>query len=205
MKTTNQLFVTGIGTGVGKTICSAILVEHLQADYWKPIQSGDLEQSDSMLVNQLVSCQQVIHPERYCLQLAASPHKSASLEGVTIDLLDFELPQTNNHLIVEGAGGLFVPLSDTVYIHDLIKKLNLAVVVVAKDYLGCINHTLLTLKALQEGRISVAYFIFNGTFDKDTERAITMGINKETKLIHIPDLEIIDRTHIQQIAQQITT
>lgn len=204
MKTSNKLFVTGIGTGVGKTICAAILVEYLQADYWKPIQSGDLEQSDSMQVKQLVNEDILIHPERYRLKLAASPHKSAAQEHVTIQLDDFNLPETDNHLIIEGAGGLFVPLSDSVYVRDLIQRLALPVVLVTRDYLGCINHTLLTLKALKEDHIPIAYFVFNGLFDPDAKRAITNFLDKNTCILQLPDIKTFDRDTIQQIARQIT-
>ncbi|MDQ6479452.1 dethiobiotin synthase [Dyadobacter sp. LHD-138] len=205
MKASNKLFVTGIGTGVGKTICAAILVEYLQADYWKPIQSGDLEQSDSMQIQQLVNEHIRIHPERYRLKLAASPHKSAAQEQLTIQLADFKLPETDNHLIVEGAGGLFVPISDTVYVRDLIQRLALPVVLVARDYLGCINHTLLTLKVLKEDRIPIAYFVFNGLFDPDTKRAITKFLDRNTCILQLPDIATLDRATVQQIAKQITS
>ena len=203
MNTSQKLFVTGIGTGIGKTICSAILVEHLKADYWKPIQSGDLDQSDSMLVQSLVNDQTIIHPETHRFKLAASPHKSAAQENISIQLEDFELPETENHLIVEGAGGLWVPLSDEVFIMDLIKKLKLLVVLVAKDYLGCINHTLLSIENLRKNSIPIAYFIFNGTFDEDTFRVIKKFLADETQILHIPNLESIDPNTIREIANQL--
>lgn len=204
MKASQQLFITGIGTGVGKTICAALFVELLQADYWKPIQSGDLDQSDSMEVRRLVNKDILIHPERHKLKLAASPHKSAAEEKITIELADFTLPKTANHLIVEGAGGLFVPISDTVYLRDLILHLALPVVLVANDYLGCINHSLLTLKALKEDKIPLAYFVFNGDFDPDTKRAITMYLDEDTPVLELPTLKKIDAESIQKMTQQIT-
>src|SRR5476649_1979979 len=97
------LFVTGIGTGIGKTIVSAVLVEKLKADYWKPVQAGDLDKSDSLTVKSLISnSDSVIHPETYLLSQPFSPHKSAAIDGITIDPERFILPETNNTLIIEG-------------------------------------------------------------------------------------------------------
>ena len=203
MNSPKKLFVTGIRTGIGKTICSAILAEHLIADYWKPIQSGDLDQTDSMLVQSLVNNKITIHPERHRFKLAASPHKSAAQENISIQLEDFELPETENHLIVEGAGGLWVPLSDEVFMLDLIKKLKLPVVLVANDYLGCINHTLLSIETLRKNNIPLAYFIFNGTFDEDTFRVIKKFLDKETQILHIPHLETIDTNAFREIANNL--
>jgi dethiobiotin synthetase len=144
-----QLFVTGISTEVGKTVVSSILTEYLQADYWKPIQSGDLHLSDTMKVQSLVSnSKTVFHPERYRLQSPLSPHASAEIDGIQISLNDFELPQTENNLIVEGAGGLFVPLNEKDTVIDLIERLKLPVVLVSRNYLGSINHTMLSIEAL---------------------------------------------------------
>jgi dethiobiotin synthetase len=114
------LFVTGIGTGIGKTLISAVLVEKLRADYWKPVQAGDLDNSDTIKVRQLVSnSTSVFHPETYRLTQPYSPHKSAALDGITIDEQTIVLPQTNNRLIIEGAGGLMVPLNDHFLMIDL--------------------------------------------------------------------------------------
>lgn len=198
-----QLFVTGIGTGVGKTVVSAVLTEHLKADYWKPIQSGDLEQSDSLTVQNLASKEIRFHPEKFRLKLAASPHKSAKKENIKIHLNDFELPKTDNHLIVEGAGGLYVPLNDFTYMTDLIKKLKLPVVLVANDYLGCINHTLLSLESLSKQEIEVQYFVFNGDFDEDTESAIRNYLDSKIKIIQIPTIDNLTQENIQKISKQI--
>jgi len=141
-------FVTGIGTGVGKTIVSSVFVEALQADYWKPIQSGDLDSSDSKLVKFLTSSHLIVHPERYRLKKSASPHHSAREEMIKIGLNDFKIPKTVNSLIIEGAGGLFVLINDNNYLIDLIHQFDLSTIVVATNYLGCINHTILTLEAI---------------------------------------------------------
>src|SRR5690606_25021706 len=117
-----KLFITGISTDVGKTITSAIITEALEADYWKPIQAGDLDNSDSHKIQAYLSnSKSKIHPNSYALQTPASPHLAAAIDGLTIDIHKIEEPETQNHLVVEGAGGLFVPLNDTQTIADLIQ------------------------------------------------------------------------------------
>lgn len=198
-----KLFVTGIGTEVGKTVCSAILTKYFNADYWKPIQSGDLHFSDSMKIKEWVGENVVIHPEKYRLQLAASPHQSALEEVILINSNDFKLPETQNNLIVEGAGGLMVPISDDEFIIDLIEKLNLPVALVVRNYLGCINHTLLSLIALKQKNIKLEYLILNGSFPADTERIICKNIQQETKIIRIPYIEKITKENIERITKQL--
>ena len=127
-----KYFITGISTGIGKTVTSAVLVEKLKADYWKPIQSGDLDQSDSLTVKSLISNQKsTIHPEKYKLTQPLSPHLSAKLDGVHIQLENLTPPQTENTLIIEGAGGLMVPLNEKELLLDLIKNLGIEVIVVS--------------------------------------------------------------------------
>lgn len=173
-----RLFVTGIGTEIGKTISSSILVEALQADYWKPVQAGELENSDTMRVEELISNgRTILHPERYSFFEPASPHYASALEGVQMKLEDFELPETDNHLIVEGAGGLLVPLNDKHLMIDLMAHLKLPVVLVSRHYLGSINHTLLSLEALQNRGIEVLGIIFNGDEHPPTEEAILQHSN----------------------------
>lgn len=158
-----QFFVTGIGTEVGKTVISAILTEALEADYWKPIQSGDLDYTDSDKVKDLISNKKTIfHPEAYRLRTPASPHLSAALDGIEIQANNFRLPETANHLIVEGAGGLMVPLNSQFLIIDLIKQLQVPVILVSRNYLGSINHTILSIEALHKRAIPIAGIIFNG-------------------------------------------
>ena len=144
-----RLFVTGIGTEVGKTVIAAILTEALEADYWKPVQAGDLDYSDTHKVRDLVSNDKsVFHPETHALHHPMSPHAAAERDGVEISLDDFQLPQTENNLIVEGAGGLMVPLNSKDCIIDLIEKLDIEVVLVSRTYLGSINHTLLSVEGI---------------------------------------------------------
>jgi dethiobiotin synthetase len=199
----NTYFITGIGTGIGKTIISAILTEKLQADYWKPIQSGDLDTSDSLLVKNLVSNPKtVIHPERYRLGQPLSPHLSAHLDGIDIKTSDFDKPATKNHLIIEGAGGVMVPLNDEELILDLIKRLNTKVIVVSQNYLGSINHTLLTLQILQTNQIQVEGIIFNGTPNTESE-AYILNYSGISLLGKVPVLDTLDKDNILKAAQHI--
>ena len=168
-----RLFVTGIGTDVGKTVVSAILVEALQADYWKPIQAGNLDESDSLRVRSLISNPvSVIHPEGFCLKTAAAPHLAANIEGISISPDNITLPETSNTLIIEGAGGVLVPLNEREVIADLIKRLDAPVVIVSRNYLGSINHTLLSIEALRARRIKLLGVIFNGEGASSAEDAI---------------------------------
>lgn len=195
-----KYFVTGIGTEIGKTITSAVLVEYLQADYWKPIQSGDLHQSDSLKVKALISnIKTKFHPEAYRLTQPFSPHYSAKLDGVHIDLNKIEIPETANHLIVEGAGGLLVPLNEEHLIIDLIKKLALEVILVSKNYLGSINHTLLSVEALRSRNIPVKGIIFNGEENPASESIIIKmtGLNV---IGRIPNLAEINKENILAVA-----
>lgn len=159
----NPIFIAGTGTGVGKTLVSAILTEAWQADYWKPVQAGNLDYTDAMWVRDMVGNDRSrIHPETYRLKTPASPHDAAQKDGISISLQDFQMPKTNNQLLIEGAGGLMVPLNDQDLVIDLIQHLNASVVLVAPQYLGSINHTLLSLEVLQQRNIPVEGLIFNG-------------------------------------------
>lgn len=165
-----RLFITGIGTDVGKTVVSAILTEALQADYWKPVQAGLEPTTDAATVRSLVrNTRSRFWPERYRLQLPASPHAAAAAEGITLQLNDFQLPETDNHLLVEGAGGLLVPLAPGLLMADLAQHLDLEIIVVSRNYLGSINHTLLTLEALQARGLRVRGLVFNGEPTPATE------------------------------------
>lgn len=196
------LFVTGIGTDIGKTIASAVLVEKLQADYWKPVQSGDLHNSDTIKVQKLVDNPvSVFHPEAYRLTQPFSPHKSADLDGITIDIEQIVLPQTNNQLIVEGAGGLMVPLNNRHLIIDLIEHLDTEVVLVSRNYLGSINHTLLSIDALINRGIAIKTIIFNGNIDEYSQSAIAEYSRHEIPFSFIPDLAEITPENISQAAK----
>jgi dethiobiotin synthetase len=185
------LFIAGIDTGVGKTIISAILTEKLGADYWKPVQSGDLDSSDTQKVKSLVSNPKTkFHQEAYRLSQPFSPHKSASLDGIRIDLEKIELPRTDNQLIIEGAGGLMVPLNEQDLLIDVIKKFEAEVILVSKNYLGSINHTLLSIEILKMKNIPLKAIVFNGEPDSYSEQLILnrSGITSYAKVLLIKDL-----------------
>jgi len=174
-----KIFITGIGTDVGKTIASAIVVQALEADYWKPIQAGDLDNSDSHKVKSLVSNTKTqFHENSYKLNTPASPHLAAYLDGISIDLKQIAEPKTKNNLVIEGAGGILVPLNDKDCVVDLIQK-DYKVIVVSRHYLGSINHTLLTIEALQNRKITVAGIIFSGDENKATEEIILKKSNSK--------------------------
>lgn len=165
------ILITGIGTDVGKTIISAIVCESLKADYWKPIQAGELPGGDTETVKSLVSnAKTAYHPNCYALTTAASPHWAAELDEININLQNIRLPKTKNRLVIEGAGGLLVPFNNDKTMLDLIKP-HYKVIVVSRHYLGSINHTLMTLNILHQHNIQ-ASVIFNGNENKSSEDII---------------------------------
>jgi len=167
-----KIFVTGISTDVGKTIASSIIVESLEADYWKPIQAGDLDHSDTYKVKSYISnSKSQFFSNSYALNTAASPHLAAEIDRITINLKEIHEPKTENHLVIEGAGGIFVPLNENETIIDLIQP-DYKIIVVSRHYLGSINHTLLTIEAIQNRGFKVAGIIFSGSENKSTESLI---------------------------------
>lgn len=167
----NTYFITGIGTDVGKTIASAIIVEALQADYWKPIQAGELDHCDTKKVQSLISnSKSEFHNNSYALQTPMSPHAAAAIDGITIEVKKIKTPSTQNHLVIEGAGGLLVPINEKKTVFDLIKP-NYKVIVLSRHYLGSINHSLLTINLLKDKGFDVS-IIFSGNEHKTTEDII---------------------------------
>jgi len=169
-----RIFVTGIGTEIGKTFCSAIVVEALKADYWKPVQAGELDDLDSLWVRDFISnSTSVFHKERYLLSEPMSPHAAARIDGISIQLDDFKIPSTQNNLVIEGAGGLMVPLNDTGdMVVDLIEKVADEVILVSMNYLGSINHTLLSVELLKSRGLKITGILFNGESNLETEEII---------------------------------
>lgn len=167
-----KLFITGISTDVGKTVASAIITEALEADYWKPVQAGDLDCSDSHKIRKYISnTKTIIHPNAYQLNTPASPHLAAEMDNIRIDLAQIKEPETNNHLVIEGAGGIYVPLNETDTVADLIQP-DYKVVVVSRHYLGSINHTLLTIEALKNRNLNIAGIVFSGNENPSSESII---------------------------------
>lgn len=172
-----KLFITGIGTDVGKTIASSIIVEALEADYWKPIQAGDLDNSDTNKVEKYVSNPTTkFHKNAYALQTPASPHLAAEIDGIKIELSKIPEPTTTNHLVIEGAGGIYVPLNNSDCVIDLIQP-DYKVIVVSRHYLGSINHTLMTIEILKSRNLNVAGIVFSGNENKATESIILEKTN----------------------------
>ncbi|MFD2932222.1 dethiobiotin synthase [Spirosoma flavum] len=168
-----KLIVAGIGTEIGKTVASAVLVEALRADYWKPIQSGALGNSDTDTVRRLVSNPtSYFHAEAYRLTQPLSPHAAAEIDGISIELATISVPSTHNALIIELAGGLMVPLNSHDLNIDLVQKLGLPVVLVSRNYLGSINHTLLSVDVCRSRSIPLVGILFNGPTVPTTETFI---------------------------------
>ena len=194
-----KLFITGIGTDVGKTIAAAIVVESLTADYWKPIQAGDLDNSDTAKVRKFVAnSTSQYHDNAYQLKTPASPHYAAQIDGIEIDLDKITEPKTKNHLIIEGAGGVLVPLNNTNYVLDLIQS-DYKVIVISRHYLGSINHTLLTFEALKSRNIAIAGIIFSGDENKATEEIILQKTSAKC-IGRIENEPYFDRNVIQYYA-----
>ena len=195
-----KIFVAGISTNVGKTIISAILTEYLQADYWKPIQTGSAEGRDLQAVQSLISnSKSSFFNENYLFSQPFSPHFAAQLDLQSIDIQTIVSPKTENNLIIEGAGGLFVPLTEQVLLIDLIPQIATEVILVCSEYLGSINHTLLSIAALQSRNIKIKGLIFNGDFFADNQQFI-INYSQLKCLAHVPKLANINKKTIKKAA-----
>ncbi|NCI46299.1 dethiobiotin synthase [Sediminibacterium soli] len=194
-----SIFITGIGTDVGKTVVSAIVTEALQADYWKPVQAGFAEGTDAERVRALVSNPfTVVHDELYRLHTPASPHIAARMDGIAIDertilqqAAALQQAAGDRPLVIEGAGGLLVPFSDTLFVADLVRSLQARLVIVSRNYLGSINHSLLTAAWCRAQQLDVAGWIFND--DYLSYEAEIVGWSGYPSLGSIPKLSGFDR------------
>lgn len=165
-------FLTGIGTDVGKTVVSAILAQALEAHYWKPVQAGDLDNSDSIKIARLAPKAKVL-PEAIKLEHPMSPHAAANLEGRQIELSELKVPAIDGPMLIEGAGGLLVPFNNQGETWlDWLKLNPMPIVLVSRHYLGSINHSLLTAKVLQDAGLTIRGWIFVGDENKGTEQII---------------------------------
>lgn len=201
----HQYIIAGISTEIGKTFISSILTETFEADYWKPVQSGVLYFTDTDTVKSLISNSKTIfHPEAYRLTEPMSPHAAAAIDEVRIDLSNFVLPETENNLIVELAGGLMVPLNDRETNLDLIKKMALPVILVSQNYLGSINHTLLSVAVLKQQNIPIKGLIFNGKQSISSEEFILKYTNLDC-LGRVDFEEKIDRDVVKRWANVFAT
>lgn len=199
-----NIFITGIGTGVGKTMISAIVAKALEADYWKPVQAGYDDGTDSEWVQQMLAgTTSVVHPEVYKLKMPASPHIAARAEGIhiSIEKICSSIPVINRNLIIEGAGGLLVPLNESAFVADLVKALKATVILVSRNYLGSINHSLLTAKVCREMEIPVLGWIFNDQY-LDYEQEIANWSNYPV-IASVPHTESGNGTFINSQAAAI--
>lgn len=199
----HQFFITGTDTNVGKTVVSAMFTLGLQAAYWKPLQSGLTPITDTDYIRQITQLDDAhFLPERYRLSQPLSPHAAAAIDGIRIALTDFELPLTpQSHLIVEGAGGLMVPLNERDLMIDLIKHLNLPVCLVARSTLGTINHTLLSIAQLRRAEIPIMGVVINGKPNLSNRDAIA-HFGQVPILGELPLLENIHPAFLQSAFTQ---
>lgn len=196
-----QFIIAGIGTEIGKTLISGILTHALKADYWKPIQAGNLTDGDAYWVKKWVS-ETHIWPSSYALTHPLSPHTAAELDGLRISLDAFQIPKTTHNLIIELAGGIMVPLNETETNLDLIKQLGLPVILVSKNYLGSINHTLLTFAQLKQADIPMAGIIFNGPSNPSGEAFIEQ-FTQLPVILRVAEEQAIHTAIIQKYAAHV--
>jgi dethiobiotin synthetase len=200
------LFISGIGTGIGKTLVAAVLTEALKADYWKPVQAGYEPGTDSTLMASLISNEKTrIHPETYKLKLAASPHIAAREENLRIDLSrifeDYKRLDPLRPLIIEGAGGLLVPLNENEFVLDLIKKLGARLILVSRNYLGSINHSLMTAEICRRAGLDVAGWVFNDQY-LHYEQEIAEW-SKCRILFSLPMMEEVSDRTVREVSERI--
>ncbi|WP_250433403.1 dethiobiotin synthase [Hanstruepera flava] len=195
-----KIFITGISTDVGKTIASAIITEALEADYWKPIQAGDLDNCDTKKVSRLVSnSKSKFHANSFALNTPMSPHAAAEIDGLQINITDIKEPKIKNNLVIEGAGGLLVPFNNEQTIFDLIQP-DYKIIVVSRHYLGSINHTLLTVNLLKEKGLDVS-LIYSGNEHPTTEDIISK-IAKVPVIGRIDEEPYFDKNVIKEYANR---
>lgn len=195
-------FVTAIGTDSGKTLVSAILTEMLHADYWKPVQSGaprDTETVRALVTNE----QSKFYKETFLLKTPASPHAAARIDGVEITIDQIVPPISNRDLIIEGAGGVMVPLNDEEVILDMVPKLNAEIVLVSNLYLGSINHTLLTAEVIKSRGYGVKGIIFNGPCNEESERIILLKTGYR-QLLKVEQEPVINKEIVKKYAEKLS-
>lgn len=206
MSLPDKLFVSGTDTGIGKTVVSAALTLGGKGCYWKPVQSGLREETDTQYVQRTTGLpDDRFHAERYRLSEPLSPHASAEIDGMRIRLREFELPEPGKRpLVVEGAGGLLVPLNDRQMIIDLIAYLELPVLLVARSELGTLNHTFLSLEALRRKEIPVIGVVMNGPQNEGNRRAIEK-YGRVDVLAEIEPREHVDPPALKEMYCQIVS
>ena len=199
----NGFFVTGTDTDVGKTLVSSWLLTQLDASYWKPVQAGVMPETDSSVVRRLAEIEaDRILPEAYVLPEAIAPHEAARRAGIAIDMAKFVPPVSDRPLVVEGAGGLMVPLTDTAYVIDLAAELHLPLILVARSTLGTINHTLLSLEAIRRRGLPLAGVVINGP-ETPHNRAAIERYGQVEVIAEIPWLDVVNRSTLLTIEPEL--
>lgn len=196
-------FVTGTDTDVGKTLVSAWLLIHLEGSYWKPVQAGAEPPTDSATVQRLADLPVGrILPEAYLLPEPMAPHEAARRAGVTLDMTKLALPPNDGLVVVEGAGGLMVPLTEDTYMIDLAAELDLPIVLVARSTLGTINHTLLSIEAIRRRGLPLAGVVITGP-ETPHNRAAIERYGQIEVIAEIPWLETVDRAALKAIEPEL--
>jgi len=199
---TNSIAILGIHTGVGKTIASAVIAEAIDANYWKPVQAG-IEERDTDRVRQLLTDGNTrVHKESLMLSQPMSPHAAAAIDGVEIDYKKFQWPKTNKLLLVETAGGILSPMSANTTMADFVHYYQLSAILVAQNYLGSINHTLLSVEVLKNRGIHLLGIVMNGIANQSSETFIE-NYSSVPIVARIPHFEILDNSSIKQSAKLI--
>jgi len=195
----NTIAIAGIHTGIGKTIASAVIAEATGADYWKPVQAG-VEERDADTVRALITNSNArVHTEAVVLQMAASPHTAAAAEGIEIDFRSFAKPQTERLLLVETAGGVHSPMGSNTTMADFIAYYNMPTLLVSRNYLGSINHTLMSIEVLRARGIQIVGLVMNGERNESSESFIEQ-YGKVNIIARIPDFPMLTKEAIRECA-----
>jgi len=199
---TKSIAIAGIHTGIGKTIASAVIAEAINADYWKPVQAG-IEERDTVLIKQLLTNgEKRVHPEEVVLSQPMSPHAAANIDGITIDLTTFKWPKTNKTLLIETAGGLLSPMSASATMADFIAYYQLPVILIVQNYLGSINHTLLSIEVLKSRDIQLLGIVISGSENESSETFIEQYAHVPI-IARIPYFDRLDNESIAKCAARI--
>ena len=197
-----KFFITGTDTNVGKTLFCSILMDKFLYDYWKPIQTGNKNDNDTIYIKKICKIpSNRFYKPAFSFRKSLSPHQAAKYENVSINLNNIKKPITNNPLIIEGIGGILVPLNNKNFIIDLIKKLKFPVIIVSRSTLGTINHTLMTIKILRQNKIKIYGVVLNGVMNKKNAQSIE-HFGKVKVLAQIPFFKKISLKKIKNFTNQ---
>jgi dethiobiotin synthetase len=198
----NSIAILGIHTGIGKTIASAVIAEAINADYWKPVQAGT-EEVDVALVRQLLTDgANRVHDEAIILSQPMSPHAAAAIDGIEIDYTKFTWPKTDKILLVETAGGILSPMSSTTTMADFVQHYQLPAILIVQNYLGSINHTLLSIEVLKSRGIKLLGIVMNGAANESSESFIEQ-YSKTPIIARIPHFDTLDNNAVSKRSGEI--